>query len=311
MTEPVCEMKKGVFYTTPEIYEHFRKEYAELFQYFVYVHTSPEGKRYVGYGKGKPNDRWERGYGYRNNRRFWEDIVKFGWDCFQHDIVDDGLCLEEARRLERETVISLESWKKEKGYNSFIPKSHEDEEHYSVYQLIFPDNKMYVGKSGVPLEKRWDSGYGYRRMPELFAAIQACGWENVIKIRCMENILEESASAMEQYLIAVNHTTDPAHGYNKSIGGKTESGWHPAEESRRKAAAANLGRKKTPEEIRRLKKAMEHLRKPVRNTSTGEVYPSQADAAKALGVTEAAINAHLRGKLKTVKGTVLERIERR
>jgi hypothetical protein len=60
----------GVFYTTEEAYAWFKTEYARLYSYFVYVHTSPEGKRYVGYGKGKPNDRFSSGHGYRNNKGF-------------------------------------------------------------------------------------------------------------------------------------------------------------------------------------------------------------------------------------------------
>lgn len=222
--------------------------------------------------------------------------------------MDDGLCLEEARKLERETIIALESWKKEKGYNGYIPKTYEDEEHYSVYQLIFPDSKMYVGKCGTPLEERWDSGYGYRNVPEVWAAIQACGWENVRKIRCMENVLETSASAMEKWLIEINRTTDPERGYNKSVGGQRESGWHCTEENREKAARANTGRKNTPEQIRRMREAAAPRSKPVRNCSTGEIYPSQAAAAEALGVDKTAVSAHLRGKMKTVKGIVLERI---
>ena len=172
--EQMQEMEEGVFYTTPEIYEWFKKKYAELYQYYVYVHTSPDGKKYVGYGKGKPEDRWNYGNGYRHNRRFWEAIQQFGWGSFQHEIIKDGLCLEEARELERETILAMETWKKDKGYNVSIPKKYEDEEHYSVYQLIFPDNKMYVGKCGVPRMERDNSEFGIRNS-ELSAAAEALG----------------------------------------------------------------------------------------------------------------------------------------
>lgn len=301
--------EEGMFYTTREAYEWFKKEYARVYCHFVYVHTSPEGKKYVGHGKGKPNKRWSSGHGYRNNKRFQADIDRFGWDRFTHDIVLDELCIEEARKLERDTIIALESWKPEKGYNAYIPKEHTEEEHYSVYQLIFPNQKMYVGRTGVPLEVRWDSGYGYKDMPELMEDIKKYGWENVIKIRCMENILEESAIRLEQFLIRINRTIDPERGYNKSVGGETESGWHSSEESKAKAAEKLKGRRNRPEQIEHMKDAAAPRYKPVLNETTGEVYPSQAAAAEALGVDKTTISAALRGKLKTVKGCVLKRIE--
>ena len=44
------EMKSGVFYLTEEAYDWFKKEYARLYDYFVYILTSLDGKKYVGYG---------------------------------------------------------------------------------------------------------------------------------------------------------------------------------------------------------------------------------------------------------------------
>lgn len=299
--------EKGVFYTTEEAYEWFKKEYARVYCHFVYVHTSPDGKKYVGHGKGKPNRRWSSGHGYRNNKRFQTDIDRFGWNSFTHEVVQDGLCIEEARQQERNLIIELESWKPEKGYNAFIPKAFLDEEHFSVYQLIFPNQKMYVGRTGLPLEERWDGGYGYKNMPELQSAIEEYGWANVIKIRCVENVLEESAIRMEQFLIEINRTTDPERGYNKSRGGETEGGWHSSEESKALTAKKLKGRKNTPEQIRHMKAAAAPRYKPVLNVTTGEIYPSQAAAAEALGVDKTAVSAALRGKLKTVKGCVLKR----
>ena len=147
-------------------------------------------------------------------------------------------------------------------------------------------------------------------MPEVWKAIQECGWENVVKIRCMENIMEESAIRLEQFLIRINRTTDPSRGYNKSVGGETEGGWHPSEKSKAEAAEKLRGRKNTPEQIRHMKDAAAPRYKPVMNVTTGEIYPSQAAAAEALGVDKTTVSAALRGRLKTVKGYVLKRLEK-
>ena len=147
-------------------------------------------------------------------------------------------------------------------------------------------------------------------MPEVWKAIQECGWENVVKIRCMENIMEESAIRLEQFLIRINRTTDPSRGYNKSVGGETEGGWHPPEKSKAEAAEKLRGRKNTPEQIRHMKDAAAPRYKPVLNETTGEIYPSQAAAAEALCVDKTTVSAALRGRLKTVKGYVLKRLEK-
>ena len=146
-------------------------------------------------------------------------------------------------------------------------------------------------------------------MPELWEAIREYGWENVIKLRCMENLLEESAIRLEKFLIRINLTTDPERGYNKSVGGETERGWHPSKESKARAAEKRRGRKNTPEQIRHMKAAAAPRYKPVLNVTTGELYPSQQAAAEALGVDKTAVSAALRGKLKTVKGCILKRAE--
>ena len=35
------------------------------------------------------------------------------------------------------------------------------EAHYTVYKLTDPEGKVYIGLTGVRLQDRWDSGWGY------------------------------------------------------------------------------------------------------------------------------------------------------
>ena len=55
--------------------------------YYIYIHTVPNGKKYVGMSKNI-DKRWE-GYGkrYKSNQPFFNDILRFGWDNISHDIV--------------------------------------------------------------------------------------------------------------------------------------------------------------------------------------------------------------------------------
>ena len=86
--------------------------------YTVYVHECPNGKRYVGITIQKPNDRWKNGVGYRNNRHFFNAILKYGWDNITHTILHEGLSRAEACELEQKYIREFDSINN--GYNHSI-----------------------------------------------------------------------------------------------------------------------------------------------------------------------------------------------
>lgn len=54
--------------------------------FFVYIHTCPNNKKYVGVtSRNKPEDRWCNGYGYRGQKHFYSAIQKYGWDNIKHE----------------------------------------------------------------------------------------------------------------------------------------------------------------------------------------------------------------------------------
>lgn len=53
--------------------------------FFVYVHTCPNGKKYVGQtSQTKPEYRWKNGEGYKHNPHFYRAIKKYGWGNIDH-----------------------------------------------------------------------------------------------------------------------------------------------------------------------------------------------------------------------------------
>ena len=84
----------------------------------VYVHINKiNKKRYVGITSQKPEYRWNRGKGYKNNSYFVSAIKKYGWDGFEHVILRTGLTKDQAIRYEK-TLIEM--WKTKDrmfGYN--------------------------------------------------------------------------------------------------------------------------------------------------------------------------------------------------
>lgn len=85
--------------------------------YPVYIHTSPEGKVYIGCTGMDPRARWDGGRGYYSNSDFTADIKKFGWDNFKHEVIASGLTKEAAIKLEAEKIHEYRATDPTFGYN--------------------------------------------------------------------------------------------------------------------------------------------------------------------------------------------------
>lgn len=86
--------------------------------YTVYVHVNKmNNKKYVGITKKKnPKYRWEKdGKGYRH-QAFYLAILKYGWDNFDHIILETGLSFDEACIKEIEYIKKYDSYRN--GYNN-------------------------------------------------------------------------------------------------------------------------------------------------------------------------------------------------
>ena len=91
--------------------------YVNKKSYIVYKHTSPSNKVYIGITIQKPELRWRKGKGYKNNIHFYNAIQKYGWDNFQHEILFTGLTKDEAEQKEIELIAYYKSCNRRYGYN--------------------------------------------------------------------------------------------------------------------------------------------------------------------------------------------------
>lgn len=92
------------------------KKETDVSLFFVYIHTVPNGKVYVGSTK-RPFTRWDNGNGYRENKEFYDDIVTYGWDNIKHEIIISIQDSNQAKAYEKMFIILLDAENPQKGYN--------------------------------------------------------------------------------------------------------------------------------------------------------------------------------------------------
>lgn len=89
--------------------------------YKVYVHINKtNNKKYVGITKQEPSRRWQNGRGYYNKDKtnyFYNAILKYGWDGFEHIILLEGLDEKTAKEKEQYYIKLYNSNHEEYGYN--------------------------------------------------------------------------------------------------------------------------------------------------------------------------------------------------
>lgn len=120
---------------------------------FVYKHTNMEnGLVYYGIAEDFET-RWDDGFGYQTNRRFWKDIVKYGWNNFKHEIIFENISRDSARFFEGMLIQETQSYLPENGYNQNLGERMQ-------YREVNPDADLEInenscrprrGRSGVPV----------------------------------------------------------------------------------------------------------------------------------------------------------------
>lgn len=93
--------------------------------YYVYKHTFPNNKVYIGITSQTPNRRWRNGSGYLIKNKNGEysqplmarAIIKYGLENIDHEIICEGLNKKEAELKEIELIAFYKSNNPKFGYN--------------------------------------------------------------------------------------------------------------------------------------------------------------------------------------------------
>lgn len=132
--------------------------------YIVYKHTNKVNKKsYIGITKNdnNPNQRWRNGMGYDYNKKFFTDIVKYGWDNFTHEILEKDLTEVEA--IAKETFYIKKFDCVENGYNNAYGGNVLTEEGRKKLQQALTGikrNKSSIEKQMATKKLRYGSGRG-------------------------------------------------------------------------------------------------------------------------------------------------------
>ena len=86
----------------------------------IYLHRNKfNNKVYIGQTIQTPEERWKKGKGYKNNPYFDAAIQKYGWDNFEHIILEQSeeWSQEELDNKEREYIRQYRATEPQYGYN--------------------------------------------------------------------------------------------------------------------------------------------------------------------------------------------------
>lgn len=76
----------------------------------VYIHTSPNNKYYIGITSQTTKRRWGfNGSEYKRNTNFYDDILKYGWNNFSHEVIAENLTRQDACCFEKKLIELLKS----------------------------------------------------------------------------------------------------------------------------------------------------------------------------------------------------------
>lgn len=247
--------------------------------FYIYCHTAPNGKRYIGQTCQRLNARWSHGHGYKDQPYFSRAIAKYGWENFRHDI----FCVVHSKK-----VADL------------------FEQHYiAKYDTFNPD-------CGYNLTKGGGGCLGHKASEETRKKLSAINKGRVFTEEQRKKISEKLRNAYASGELPVKTMCEEARrkmSAERTGEGNPMYGMHHSKEAVAKIVAAHLGRKNSPEARRRMSEA--RYKSP--NIKRRQVdqfdldgnfiatYPSIKDAAKAVGDFESCIGSCVRGKMRRSK----------
>lgn len=269
--------------------------------YSVYMHTTPDGKRYVGMTRCTPKKRWGGGANYRSMKSFYQAIRHYGWDNIKHEVLETGLTRGEARQKEMEYIALYRSAESEYGYNLSVGADVAGDSTRALWSKQRSERKgelsprsrpvYQIKPSTMEIMREYVSAreaatvMGYK----LNSISQVCRRKGKFVTRFYEGYFWCYADEYEKQRF------DELKGIElRPDGSFPKPSWYNA--------------MSTQESRERIKKAVQ---KPVMNIETGKTYGSVSEAANAYGCSVSTISICLDKPNRTACGYHWTHTERR
>lgn len=116
--------------------------------YKIYMHKNKiNGKVYIGQTRQELDDRWKNGSGYKKCPKFYNAIQKYGWDNFEHFLLECNLTYEQANEKEIYYINKFNSCDRNFGYNISNGGAGNPIETETIYQYSLDGNFVKSWKS--------------------------------------------------------------------------------------------------------------------------------------------------------------------
>ena len=170
----------------------------------VYKHTlKADGRVYIGQTNSIKN-RWKPS-AYKNCIYFYNCILKYGWENFEHEIILDNLTIEEANKEEERLIKEYDSTNKEKGFNlksGGLNNLHSEETKKKMSKTRKGVQKTNEHKKAISegLKKYFTNSEGEKECPkEIRQRLLEYNKKRSKKVQCIETeIIYESLSEAEK-----------------------------------------------------------------------------------------------------------------
>lgn len=155
------------------------------------------------------------------------------------------------------------------------------------------NNKVYIGQT-CNVKRRWENnGVHYKTSPHFWSAIQKYGWNNFEHIILLKDLTSLQADLFEKKFIQLYDATNPLKGYNILSGGneKLKNYWN-LDKSKKKQSEKRIQYFQNNPEAKDL--INKNRKKKVKCIETGEIFNSQAEAARAYRINAGNLGKHLK-----------------
>lgn len=240
--------------------------------YSVYIHTFPNGKKYIGITNQNPEKRWSKGKGYKSSPVMNKAIKKYGWENISHEIIAEDISLEQASQMEINLIALHRTSEKKYGYNLSLGGISNSGGFSDEVKKRMSEKRKGVKFTEEHRRKISESQKG-RKFSE----------EATRKRR------EKYKPLSEEHKRKIS---DSLKGH-KAWGGN--KGKHFTEEHKRKIGDSNREKKRTAECCKSISDRNSVM---VMNVKDGIVYSSVRKASEAYGVTPTTIVRYCKGKTK-------------